>query len=153
PERLLQDAEVMDRPASKHRVASPELSGFVRTPCSASLMAPAKSGPSADVLLEGACRRGARLATDSRLSLLGPGSTMQRVKAKLGVSGTLLGVDAFRDGALVGLDLNEQDILALVGSRPARIIVSIVGGQGFLFGRGNQQLSSRVIRAVGKENI
>lgn len=153
PEHLLQDAEVMDRPGDGDRAASPELFGFLRTPRVASLVAPAKSGPSADALLEGACRRAARLATDGRVSLVGPGSTMQRVKSILGVSGTLLGVDAFREGAVAGLDLNEQDILALIDSRPARIIVSIVGGQGFLFGRGNQQLSPRVIRCVGKENI
>lgn len=153
PERLLHYAEVMDRMCGGGSAASPELFGFVRTPRVASLVAAAKSGPSADALLDGACRRAARLAMDSRVSLVGPGSTMQRVKQNLGVYGTLLGVDAFSNGVPLGLDVNEQDILALVEDRAARIIVSIVGGQGFLFGRGNQQLSSRVIRAVGKENI
>ena len=153
PEQLLHDAEVMDRNSSEGNMASPELFGFVRTPRVASLVVPAKSGPSSDALIEGACRRAACLAMDSRVSLIGPGSTMQRVKQQLGVCGTLLGVDAFSEGALLGLDLNEQDILALLEDRPARIILSIVGGQGFLFGRGNQQLSSGVIRAVGKKNI
>ena len=57
------------------------------------------------------------------------------------------------DGRCLTKDVNEQGILELIGNRPARIVVSIVGGQGFLFGRGNQQLSARVIRAVGTDNI
>ena len=78
---------------------------------------------------------------------------MQRIKRELGFAGTVLGVDAVGNGRLLGLDLNERQILRLIEGREARIVVSIVGGQGFLFGRGNQQLSARVIRRVGIANI
>ncbi len=64
-----------------------------------------------------------------------------------------MGVDAVRNGRCIAVDLNERDILGLIGKRPATIVVGVVGGQGFLFGRGNQQLSGRVIEAVGIDAI
>jgi predicted polyphosphate/ATP-dependent NAD kinase len=78
---------------------------------------------------------------------------MQAIKRKLGFEGSPLGVDVVRDGRCLATDVNEQRILELIKDRPARIVVSVVGGQGFLFGRGNQQLSARVIREVGIDNI
>jgi len=74
----------------------------------------------------------------------------------LGAEKTLLGVDAVKDGKLVGKDLNEQDLLHLLEKeqgRKARILVSPIGAQGFIFGRGNQQLSAKVIEKVGVENV
>lgn len=155
PQRLLHDAEVMDRHAGEDSLAahSPELFGIVRTPRVARLVSPAKSGATADALLGGACKTAARAAADGRVTLIGPGTTTQRIKHELGFSGTLLGVDAVSNGRLLGLDLNEYDILRLIEGRDARIVVSVVGGQGFLFGRGNQQLSASVIRRVGIDNL
>lgn len=155
PDRLLYEAEIMDRETGKEgvRTRSPALFGFVRTPRLAVLVAPAKCGAGADGLVDGACSAVARAAADGRVTLIGPGTTMQRIKRELGFAGTVLGVDAVGNGRLLGLDLNERQILRLIEGREARIVVSIVGGQGFLFGRGNQQLSARVIRRVGIANI
>jgi predicted polyphosphate/ATP-dependent NAD kinase len=73
---------------------------------------------------------------------------------RLGLQKTLLGVDAVGDGALVGRDLTEDDLLRLLQSRPeAHIVVTVIGGQGHIFGRGNQQISPAVIRRVGKDRI
>ena len=85
--------------------------------------------------------------------LIGPGTTTRSVLERLGLPCTLLGVDAVRGGTLIGQDLNEREIASLIRNRPAHIVVTAIGGQGHIFGRGNQQLSPRVLRAAGRENI
>ena len=88
------------------------------------------------------------------LYLLGPGTTVRAVADELGIGKTLLGVDAVVDRQLVGSDLNERAILELL-DRHARavIIVTPLGGNGFIFGRGNKQFTPTVLRRVGRENI
>jgi len=88
------------------------------------------------------------------LYLLGPGTTVRAVADALGVPKTLLGVDAVHGGKLVGEDINEEDILALFERYGARkIIVTPIGGNGFIFGRGSKQFTPTVIKAVGRENL
>jgi len=87
------------------------------------------------------------------LYILGPGTTTRALAQKLGVAKTLVGVDIVRDGKLVAKDVTQSHLLALVESIPAKIIVTPIGGQGFLFGRGNQQIGPEVIRRVGRDNI
>uniref|UniRef100_A0A7J3UY89 ATP-NAD kinase n=1 Tax=Candidatus Methanosuratincola petrocarbonis (ex Vanwonterghem et al. 2016) TaxID=1867261 RepID=A0A7J3UY89_9CREN len=85
--------------------------------------------------------------------VLGPGSTVKKINQVLGIDGSQLGVDIVRDKALVAADAPEEIIFRNVEDRKAKIIVSPIGNQGFIFGRGNQQISPRVIRVVGKENV
>ncbi|MCQ8892134.1 MAG: ATP-NAD kinase family protein [Candidatus Methanosuratincola sp.] len=85
--------------------------------------------------------------------VLGPGSTVKKINQVLGIDGSQLGVDIVRDKALVAADAPEEIIFRNVEDRKAKIIVSPIGNQGFIFGRGNQQISPRVIRMVGKENV
>jgi NAD+ kinase len=84
--------------------------------------------------------------------VLGPGSTVGAIKQRLGFSGTTLGVDVWRDGEVVALDAAESDILDTLGDRNV-IVVSPIGGQGFVFGRGNQQLSPAVIERCDIEVV
>lgn len=86
--------------------------------------------------------------------VVGPGTTTRRIARRLGFEGTLLGVDLVRDGCLVAADVGERQLLEVTGSgRPSRIIVTPIGGQGYLFGRGNQQISARVVRVVGIDRV
>ena len=86
--------------------------------------------------------------------LFGPGSTKMAVLARMGLAGTLVGVDVILRGKLIATDASEPQLVRMLQHHGrARIIITPVGGQGFLFGRGNQPLSERVIRAVGVENI
>ena len=153
--RLLADAEILDRVETAQLDASPELFGVVRIPRSGFLIPAAKnSRPNAEPLaLAAAVDKVASMLSDDRVALVGPGSTMQSLLAQLGFEGSLLGVDAIRSGKLLALDLNETDILDLIADTPARIVLSVVGGQGFLLGRGNQQLSPAVVTKVGVKNI
>jgi len=93
-------------------------------------------------------------ARPDTLFILGPGSTVQTVADHLGVAKTLLGVDALLAGEIVGRDLNEQGILKLLKSRPvAELILSPIGAQGFVLGRGNLQISPSVVRRIGLDRL
>ncbi|UWG47681.1 putative inorganic polyphosphate/ATP-NAD kinase [Halanaeroarchaeum sp. HSR-CO] len=84
--------------------------------------------------------------------VLGPGGTLQTVKDALGFEGSPLGVDVYRNGAVVVRDANEAEILDELGPENV-IVVSPIGGQGFVFGRGNDQLSPAVIRDCDLEIV
>jgi len=84
--------------------------------------------------------------------VLGPGSTIGAVKEALGFEGSALGVDVWRDDEVLVADASEREILDALGNENV-IVVSPIGGQGFVFGRGNQQLSPAVIRQCELEVI
>jgi predicted polyphosphate/ATP-dependent NAD kinase len=89
-----------------------------------------------------------------RLYILGPGSTTAAIAEELGIAPTLLGVDVVHRGKLLASDADEAELLSLLENGcKATIVVTAIGGQGHIFGRGNQQLSPDVIRTVGKDNI
>ena len=91
---------------------------------------------------------------ENTLYILGPGTTTKGIADVLGIPKTLLGVDVVLDGRPVASDVTEGQLLKLLdGGRPAKIVVTVIGGQGHIFGRGNQQIGADVIRSVGKENI
>mgnify|MGYP001772565784 CR=1 FL=1 len=88
------------------------------------------------------------------LYFLGPGTTTKAIADLLGLKKTLLGVDAVYGGRLVGKDLSESEIINLIKEyERASLVVSVIGRQGYIFGRGNQQFSAKVLRLVGKDNI
>ena len=85
--------------------------------------------------------------------LIGSGSTTAEIMAQLSLPNTLLGVDIICNQQLLESDVDEQTILKITQGHPAKMVVTIIGGQGHVFGRGNQQLSAKVIRQVARENI
>ncbi|MDR0492035.1 MAG: ATP-NAD kinase family protein [Nitrososphaerota archaeon] len=90
----------------------------------------------------------------SILYVVGPGTTTRTVADLLDQKKTLLGVDLFLNKQIVAQDVNEKQILKQITANPtAKILITPIGGQGFIFGRGNQQISPQVIRQVGINNI
>ncbi|HEY8017849.1 MAG TPA: NAD(+)/NADH kinase, partial [Dongiaceae bacterium] len=150
------EAEVMDIDEEGLRAGgvSARLYGYARVPFERRLMQSPKAGGSAeDATLEGLCREIAEEMAPGVIYVIGPGTTTQRVLHHLGLAGSLLGVDAVLDGKLLGRDLTGAELEGLLQGRKVRIILGIIGGQGYSFGRGNQQIGPAVIRAVGRENI
>ncbi|MDP6603654.1 MAG: ATP-NAD kinase family protein [Rhodospirillales bacterium] len=150
-------AEVMDidEQAFRENRLSARLYGYARAPYLRAMIQSAKAGAatSEDAMLVALGHQFMHAMEDDVLYIIGPGTTTRHITDALGIGGTLLGVDAVRDRKLIGADLNESQLLALVDGVPAKIVVTVIGGQGYVFGRGNQQISASVIRAVGKENI
>jgi len=84
---------------------------------------------------------------------MGSGSTTAAIMGQLQLANTLLGIDVVKNGKVLISDAYEAQLFELAAAGRCKIVVTVIGGQGHLFGRGNQQLSARVIRAVGQENI
>ncbi|MHA1962933.1 MAG: ATP-NAD kinase family protein, partial [Candidatus Thorarchaeota archaeon] len=85
--------------------------------------------------------------------ILGPGTTVRTVAQLLGVKKTTLGVDLYSKSGVKN-DVNESEILESVKDFDSTwIVVSPIGRQGILFGRGNQQISPKIIERVGRDNI
>lgn len=89
------------------------------------------------------------------LYIIGPGTTTAAILEALDLSNTLLGVDVVQDECLLASDVNEKQLLELLSrhSGDAKIILTAIGGQGHILGRGNQQISSQVIERVGLDNL
>ncbi len=88
------------------------------------------------------------------LFLLGPGSTLESIAHGLSLEKTLLGIDAILGGKTIAKDLTEKGLLALLDRHPrATLVVSPIGAQGFILGRGNLQISPAVLRRIGTRNL
>jgi predicted polyphosphate/ATP-dependent NAD kinase len=85
--------------------------------------------------------------------LVGPGTTCRAVNQQLNLPKNLLGVDLIHNKQLIAEDLNETQIMNAISGKHVKLIVTPIGAQGFIFGRGNLQLSPKVLRAIGLENI
>ena len=91
---------------------------------------------------------------DGAAYILGAGTTTARIAELLKVEKTLLGVDVVQNGKLIIKDASENDLLILLDrEKLIKIIVSPIGAQGFILGRGSQQISAAVLRRVGEENL
>lgn len=89
------------------------------------------------------------------LQIVGAGSTTAPILTSLGLDNTLLGVDLVLNGEHIVKDATEAAILEALDAHggAARLVITPIGGQGHIFGRGNQQLSPDVIRRVGRDHI
>jgi predicted polyphosphate/ATP-dependent NAD kinase len=85
--------------------------------------------------------------------IIGPGTTTRSIMQRLNLNDTLIGVDVIQNKKLIGKDLNESQLLNLIQNHQTKLIITPIGGQGYLLGRGNQQISPAVLKKIGKENV
>ncbi len=150
----------VDEEAFRQDRVSTRLYGYMRVPFRRNLVQSLKSASNSSekAALEGIAATVIRLMQPDSLYIIGPGTTTRAITDKLGLPKTLLGVDIVQNGAVLASDICEKDIVNLLDSSINQrtqffIVVTPIGGQGFIFGRGNQQISPAVIRRVGKERI
>ncbi len=151
------EAEVMDvdEAALRDGAVSARLHGYLTVPAERRLVQSAKSRT---VAAERAAQEGiAHYLVERVLGdgtwFVGPGTTTGALMSALGLEKTLLGVDVVRGMECLARDADERALLEVAEDRAAGIVVTPVGGQGFVFGRGNQQLSARVIARVGRDRV
>ncbi len=151
----VEEREVLDIDEEAYRRDQLEvkLEGVLRVPVHGAVQAAKDVGASPAVEREAVAEAVAeRVREEPGVShVLGAGSTFQAVKEALGFEGTLLGFDVWREGEVVVRDAAERDLLEV--TLPARVWVTPLGGQGFVLGRGTQQVSPAVLRRVGVEHV
>lgn len=150
------DADVMDIDESLFRegVVKAKAYGEMRVPVELTYVQAVKSGGKesdelvlqdiADFVIE---------QMEDELFIMGSGSTVNGIMKEMGLDNTLLGVDVIANGELKAADVTAEQLEVLTQQYPCKLVITLIGGQGHIFGRGNQQLSPKVIRQIGKENI
>jgi predicted polyphosphate/ATP-dependent NAD kinase len=151
------EAEVLDIDEDSFREGrlSVKLYGYLKIPYDSSYIPGGKvpSSHSESYDREAIAAELLDIIEDDVIYLIGPGSTTKEVMKLLNLDFSPLGVDAILNGKLIGKDLNERQIIYLISGRKAKVVVTPIGGQGYVFGRGNQQISPDVLRRIGKENV
>jgi len=157
----LASVEIMDLDEDKYRLGewSIKLFGMAKTPFEPSFTQASKMmilGESEEAVQEAIAESVSEEMEENpgTLYLLGPGSTVEHLGKELGLETTLLGIDAISEGKIVGLDINDDVISGLLEKYDeVKLVLSPIGAQGFILGRGNLQLTSATIKRVGLDNI
>ena len=155
----LREAEVMDvdEQAFREGHVSAELYGYFLSPFEPHLI---QGNKMESPMIESEIQNQAAIALyvieemkPTNLYIIGPGTTTRTIGDLLDQKKTLLGVDLFQNKEITAKDVNEKKLLQAIEGRNSQIIVTPIGGQGFIFGRGNQQISPKIINQVGLDNI
>jgi predicted polyphosphate/ATP-dependent NAD kinase len=158
---LLSSTEVLDLDEDKYRNGEwvVRLYAEVKTPASPRWMQGAKMRVEAtgeEEIIEGLADHIRELLIhDDRLVIWGSGGTLRTISNMVGFEGTVLGIDATLGNEQVGTDLNEEQLIDILSSHKGEVtlLLSPMGGQGFLIGRGNLQLSPSVLRKIPIDDI
>lgn len=153
------EAEVMDidEVAFRKGVVTAMLYGYMNIPVEPELIQTTKSVGVAqeEHALDGIADRVVEEIEENpdTFFIIGSGTSTRPIMEKMHLPNTLLGIDIVKNKQLIASDVNEKQILDIIGNEKVKIVVTVIGGQGYIFGRGNQQISGEVIKRAGKENI
>jgi predicted polyphosphate/ATP-dependent NAD kinase len=155
---LTREAEVLDINEDDYRrgMLNTRLYGYLRVPFERRFLQGGKApSPVSEKSQQSAIAASlAEDMTQDTCYLIGPGSTTRSLMEHLQAEFTLLGIDVFWRGQVIARDVAERDILAYMEDMPAvKLIITPTGGQGYILGRGNQQISPHVIKKLDKKNI
>jgi len=157
-EASLRESEVMDidEESFRNNILSAKLYGFMLTPYILEFSQASKTA----ITIEDEQFNKERIAKwiienmeENVIYIIGPGTTTKAIADLLNQQKTLLGVDIMINKKMIKLDLNEQELLNSINNKESKIIITPIGNQGFIFGRGNLQISPKVIKSVGIKNI
>ncbi len=153
----LKETEVMDIDEKLFREGrvSAKLYGYLMTPFDKESMQGLKSPnpESEEQSLLGIAEQVCEHMEKDVFYVIGPGTTTREIMKRLGLNNTLLGVDIIKNKELIASDVSESELYNMISGSRFKIIITPIGGQGVILGRGNQQISPRVLNLVGKENI
>ncbi len=153
----LREGEVMDidESALRNGIVSARLYGYLSIPYQRRLIQGLKTASSTTEVesMRAIARCIVDRMEDDFIYVVGPGTTTRAITSELDLPNTLVGIDVLLGREIIIKDANEAQLLQVLEGRTGKIIVSPIGGQGYIFGRGNQQLSHHVIRLVGQSNI
>jgi len=153
----LADADVMDidEDAFRQGTVKAKRYGEMQTPSEVRYMQAVKNGgkETGELVLADIAAYVVSQMDEDTFYIIGSGSTVEAIMEEIGLENTLLGVDLIKDQTLVAQDLTAKQLLELTRDQSTKLVITLIGGQGHIFGRGNQQLSPELIRAIGKENI
>lgn len=153
----LREAEVLDIDEEEYRKGKlvSKLYGYMLIPYNINYSQSSKLGtPDSDLdNQERIAKRVIENLESDVYYLLGPGTTTKTITDQLRQPKSVLGVDLLYNKQITAQDLNEQQILEHIKDNPTKIIVSLIGRQGFLFGRGNLQFTPKILRLIGSTNI
>ena len=151
------EAEVMDVDEEELRreIVSARLYGYLQIPHVERFLQRTKAGSSGNEKYsqEAIAAEVVEDMSDEFYYLVGPGTTTSTIMQRLGLDHSLLGVDLVWKRELLGKDLNEAQILEMIAGKQIKLILTPIGGQGFLLGRGNQQISPPVIKQIDKDKL
>ena len=150
------EAEVMDLNEELYRkgIVAPKLYGYMQVPDNRQKMQNVKMRSTAEnVNLDCIATDVIKSMKEDVVYFIGAGTTTRNIMEILGLDYTLIGVDAVRNRQLIGKDLDEFHIWELAKNNECEIVLTVIGGQGHILGRGNQQISPRIIRKVGIPGI
>lgn len=155
--KRLQEAEVLDIDEDAYRLGSvnTKLHGYLKIPFERGY---AQNRKASTPFSENASQNAISFDVIDNMKkdiiyIVGPGTTTRPIMQNLNLPNTLLGVDVLCNKQIMALDVAEKQLLEITSAQECKLIITPIGGQGYLFGRGNQQISPEVIKNIGKKNI
>jgi predicted polyphosphate/ATP-dependent NAD kinase len=149
------DVRDIDEDAFRNNIVRAKLYGEMRVPQAGQFIQSVKQGgvEVEELVLQDIAADIVQGMEEEVLYFIGSGKTTLAIMDELNLENTLLGIDAVMNHQLLKNDVSEADILNYLEQYSCRAVISIIGGQGHIIGRGNQQFSPEVLKALGKDNI